>query len=39
MKKFCMNKDIDSGAMTRVAQGKFKQHKGWTVEIVAHLHP
>jgi len=31
MKAFCMNRDIDAGAMTKVAQGKFRQHKGWTI--------
>ncbi len=37
MKKFCMDKDIDDAAMVRVAHGKYKHHKGWTVEIVAQL--
>jgi len=37
MKAFCMGKDIDPGAMRNVAHKKYKHHKGWTVEIVAHL--
>jgi hypothetical protein len=37
MKAFCMDKDIDPGAMRNVAHKKYKHHKGWTVEIVAHL--
>jgi hypothetical protein len=34
MKAFCMNRDIDAGAMTRVAQGKQRAHKGWRCAII-----
>lgn len=37
MKKFCLDKKIDASAMRNVAHKKYKHHKGWTVEIVAHL--
>lgn len=36
MKKFCLDKDVDPSAMRNVAHKKYKQHKGWTVEIVSH---
>jgi len=34
MKVFCSNRDIDAGAMTRVARGLNRQHKGWTCAII-----
>lgn len=32
LKTFCINKNINYGCMTAVAQGKRKHHKKWTVE-------
>lgn len=29
LKEFCRKKGLDSGTMTKVAQGKYPSHKGW----------
>lgn len=37
MKFFCIKNNLCPSAMRRVAHGKYKQHKGWTVKILSTL--
>jgi hypothetical protein len=37
MKKFCEENNLTARLMTSVAQGRYKQHKGWQVVAVEKL--
>ncbi len=37
MRKFCRDNNLNRSCMNNVVWGKAQNHKGWTVEVIAHI--